>query len=217
MSSRPSTSIGSRETIDYRSCACLREWFNRTFNENRPITSARGVRWTGARPTPRFQQATHLGHSEIRFEAITSGNSDNHAALTGGIIETLVAAIEQNAPGIYGQLCQCVRRIRGFELPGTGAGYIESFSVPTSPGIIGFNVSYTEAGQPRLSPYSFMHLGHELGHTLHYLIEDAAYLHHLQFLENPGEFTPVICATGGACACEQCFKFRMSICSNGGF
>lgn len=169
-----------------------REWFNRTFIENQPITSASGVRWTGARPTPRFQQATHLGHSEIRFEAITSGDGDNHAALTGGIIETLVAAIEQNAPGIYGQLCQCIRRIRGFELPGTGAGYIESFSVPTSPGIIGFNVSYTAAGQPRLSPYAFMQLGHELGHTLHYLIEDAAYLHHLQFLENPGESTPVI-------------------------
>ncbi len=169
-----------------------REWFIRAFIDNRPIETTLGIKWTGARPQPRFQQAAHLGRSEIRFEAITSSRSDNHASLTGAIVETLLAAIEQNAPGIYGQLCQCIRRIRGFELPGCAAGYIESFSVPTSPGIIGFNISYTADGQPRLSPYSFMHLGHELGHTLHYLIEDAAYLHHLQFLENPGEFTPVI-------------------------
>jgi hypothetical protein len=37
-----------------------------------------------------------------------------------------------------------------------------------------------------------MWLGHELGHTLNYLIDDVAYTHGWRFLENPLESTPLV-------------------------
>jgi hypothetical protein len=183
-----------------------RKLFDAMFIENRPIATAAGIEWCGGGPRPRFQRAVRLGHSGIRFEAIAGDKCVDHAELTGGIVEILIAAMEQNAPGIYGQLCQCIRTIRGFELPGYAAGHIESFSVPTSPGIIGFNVSYTAGGEPRLSPYSFMCLGHELGHTMHYLIDDVAYLHGWRFVENPADMTPVIARYGRSLRVRTLFQ-----------
>ena len=58
--------------------------------------------------------------------------------------------------------------------------------------MIGFNIEYTARDEPRLSPYCFMWLGHELGHTLSYLVDDVAYTHGWRFLENPHETTPVV-------------------------
>jgi hypothetical protein len=118
----------------------------------------------------------------------------------------LLGAIEQNAPQIYAQLCQCIRTIQGFELPSYGGGQISSFSVPTLPGVIGFNVQYTLRDQPRLSPYCFMCLGHELGHTLHYLIDDVAYTHGWRFLENPAERTPLIPRYGRGLSVRTLFQ-----------
>ena len=139
-----------------------------------------------------------------------------HAELTGGILLRLLAAIEQNAPHIYDQLCQCIRTIQGFELPAYVGGAIASFSVPTSPGVIGFNVQYTSRDEPRLSPYSFMWLGHELGHTLHYLIDDVAYSHGWRLLENPGDMTPSYLATAAASASALFFRFHTYTCLSGG-
>ena len=51
-----------------------------------------------------------------------------------------------------------------------------------------------------------MCLGHELGHTLHYLIEDVAYLHHWRFLENPGEDTPVLPRDGRSLRVRTLFQ-----------
>ena len=104
----------------------------------------------------------------------------------------LVDAIELNAPQIHTQLCQCIRTIQGFEVLPCAKGHLASFSVATCPGVMGFNVEYTSRDEPQLSPYCFMWLGHELGHTLHYLIDDVAYLHGWRFLENPGDTTPMI-------------------------
>lgn len=60
--------------------------------------------------------------------------------------------------------------------------------------------------EPRLSPYCFMWLGHELGHTLHYLIDDVAYTHGWQFLENPGETTPTIARYGRSLSVRTLFQ-----------
>src|SRR5262249_24490765 len=104
------------------------------------------------------------------------------------------------------QLCQCIRTIHGFELPPHAAGQIASFSVPTTPGVIGFNVQYTARGEPRLDPYCFLWIGHELGHTVHYLIDDVAYLHGWRFLENPAEMTPTVPRYGRALSIRTLFQ-----------
>jgi hypothetical protein len=167
-----------------------RRLFNAMFVDNRDVAASPHIQFGAASLRARFERASHLGRTPIRYEPILGDAPAAHAETTGGIVATLVQAVERNAPRIHDQLCQCIRTIQGFELPPHRAGQIASFSVPTSPGVIGFNVAYTPRDEPRLSPYCFMWLGHELGHTLNYLIDDVAYTHGWRFLENPLEPTP---------------------------
>lgn len=169
-----------------------RQMFDAMFIDNLDVADSAQIEFCAQGPRPRFERASRLGHTPIRFEPISGDAPAAHAELTGGIVSALVEAIERNAPRIHDQLCQCIRTIQGFELPPHATGQIASFSIPTSPGVIGFNVGYTLGHEPRLSPYCFMWLGHELGHTLNYLIDDVAYTHGWRFLENPLEMTPML-------------------------
>lgn len=183
--------------------------FDRVFVDNRelsgPLESWQGV---DVRDTHQvhWERAARLLPTRVRFEPIATEPQPRHAELSGGIVRTLLTAMASSAPAIHGQLCQSIRTIQGFELPTVGTGQIASFSVPISPGVIGFNVQFTSDDQPRFSPYAFMWLGHELGHTLHYLIDDVAYCHGWRFLENPGELTPVIPRYGRALRVRTLFQ-----------
>jgi hypothetical protein len=147
-----------------------------------------------------------LPNTGIRFEPIGGDAPSLHAELTGGILANLTSAIARSAPGIFDQLCRCIRTIQGFELPAYGGGQIASFSVPTTPGVIGFNVQYGDADLPRLDPYCFLWLGHELGHTLHYLIDDVAFAHGWRFVLNPADKTPVLSRYGRALSMRIVFQ-----------
>lgn len=169
--------------------------FDRVFVDNRelsgPVETWPSVQ-IGDAHLVHFERAARLLPTRVRFEPVSTERQPRHAELSGEIVRTLLAAIATSAPAIHGQLCQSIRTIQGFELPDVAHGQIASFSVPIAPGVIGFNVQFTADDQPRFSPYAFMWLGHELGHTLHYLIDDVAYCHGWRFLENPGELTPMI-------------------------
>jgi hypothetical protein len=169
--------------------------FDAMYRDNRETVASGEIEFGGG-VRARFERMGRIGGTRIRYEPIAVDRLPAHAELTGTIVSDLLSAIESNSPGIYAQLCQCVRTIHGFELPRYGQGQIASFSVPTSPGVIGFNVEYTERDEPRLSPCAFMWLGHELGHTLHYLIDDVIYVHGWRFVENPGQWTPPIARYG---------------------
>lgn len=54
------------------------------------------------------------------------------------------------------------------------------------------NIIYSGDDQPMLDPFCFTWLGHELGHTKHYLIDDAAHEAGWCFLRNPGDRTAPI-------------------------
>jgi len=138
---------------------------------------------------PRLQFASTLGSSSIRYDPIGFENLSTHAGLTGAILAALVDAVRMNSPAIYAELCMCIRSIRGFELPVSKFGVIESFSTQMLPGVMGFNVPYSSQGEPRLNPFCFAWLAHELAHTKHYLIDNVGYLHHHSFLMNPEEMT----------------------------
>ncbi|MEX2114846.1 MAG: hypothetical protein WD845_16755 [Pirellulales bacterium] len=181
--------------------------FDAMFADNRaPARLPAGVEFGIDSLRARFERTSRLANTQIRYEPISGDAPTAHAELTGGIVAGLLTAIERNAPGIHEQLCQCIRTIHGFELPPYGSGQIASFSVPTSPGVIGFNVEYSPQDEPQLSPFCFMWLGHELGHTLNYLIDDIAFTHGWRFLENPGEITPLIPRYGRALRVRTLFQ-----------
>jgi hypothetical protein len=85
-----------------------------------------------------------------------------------------------------------------FELPQGSLGLVQSFSAPTEPGVLGFNIAYSPDGDPYLSPLCFTWIGHELAHTKHYLADDIAFGQHARFVENPGEWTETIPCYGRA-------------------
>src|SRR5262249_32700336 len=100
-----------------------------------------------------------------------------------------LSAIQRNSPAIYAEMGLYLTTIRGFELPAGPDRTLASFSTPTLPGVMSFNVVYTPDHQPLLDPFCFTWLGHELGHTKHYLIDDAAHEAGWSFLRNPGDRT----------------------------
>lgn len=166
-----------------------REDFHRLVIENDARLDICRMTFPHPRVKPRMQLATTLASSNIRYDPIGFDDVSGHAGLTGAILAALVDAVRINAPAIYAELCVCIQSIRGFELPISRFGVIESFSTQTLPGVMGFNVPYTTRDEPRLDPFCFAWLAHELAHTKHYLIDDVGYLHHCRFLTNPEEST----------------------------
>jgi hypothetical protein len=146
---------------------------------------------------PHLARAPLLGRSGIRYEAV-SCNGGTHDSTTGAILRWLVRATARSAPSIHAELCSFIRTIRGFDLPAANFGLVQSYSQPSEPGVIGFNVSYSPDDQPQLSPLCFTWLGHELGHTKHYLIDDVAFARSWRFLDNPNDSTGVVPRYGRA-------------------
>ncbi len=178
--------------------------------EDDPRLDARSIQFPHANVRPRLQFAAALGTSGIHYDPIAAPNGScppgGHSAITGAIVGAVLDSIHANAPAIYRQLCAYVRTIRGFELPAAGGGLLESYSTPLTPGVIGFNVSYTDEHEPLLSPFCFTWLGHELGHTMHYLIDDAAWLHGEAFVSNALDATPRIARYGRALPVRTLFQ-----------
>ena len=91
-------------------------------------------------------------------------------------------------------------------MPAASFGLVQSYSQPNEPGVIGFNVCYSSDERPQLSPLCFTWLGHELGHTKHYLIDDLAFGRHWRFLVNPDESTGVVPRYGRALLVRTLFQ-----------
>jgi hypothetical protein len=136
---------------------------------------------------PRLQRASPLGRSPIRYDPVAFQDFQAHAGLTGGLVKRLLAAIRRNAPPVYRELCAFIHSIRGFEFPLSSQGAVASFSDPTLPGVMGINVAYTPQHEPRLDPYCFTWIGHELGHTKDYLNDNILYGRGQALVDNPAE------------------------------
>ncbi len=146
----------------------------------------------------RLQCARRLGRSPIRYDPVGFVDFAAHAGLTGGIVRRVLAAIRRRSPVIYGELCAFMHTIRGFELPASPLGVLESFSEPTHPGVMGINVPYSPAHEPRLNPFCFTWFGHELGHTKDYLIDNFLYCEGATLLHNAADSSGVIPRYGRA-------------------
>jgi hypothetical protein len=122
-----------------------------------------------------LQFAAALGDSPVRYEPVLFADFQAHAALTGGLIDRLLQTIGDVAPDISDEFAVLMHTVRGFELPPAGFGTVQSFSDPTTPGVMGFNANYTPEGDLQLDPLCFTWFGHELGHTKNYLIDNILY------------------------------------------
>jgi hypothetical protein len=160
--------------------------------ENADTLERRRLGFPNPRVCPQLQCARPLGRSGIRYDPVGFENFRAHAGLTGGLIGRLLAAVRSNSPAVYRELRAYILAVRGFELPATAQGVVGSFSDPTLPGVMGINVGYTARHEPRVDPFCFTWLGHELGHTKDYLIDTVLYAEGLSLVLNPADRTDPI-------------------------
>src|SRR5438105_11983075 len=118
----------------------------------------------------------------------------------------MLDAIRKNSPLIFQELCQLIDSILGLELPDVGPGTIESLSDPTRPRVMGINIPFTSDHEPCLSPFCFTWLGHELGHTKHYLIETIIAVAGDRFLRDPSGLTEFVPRYGRKLAVRTLFQ-----------
>lgn len=138
---------------------------------------------------PALQYAPVLRGTEIRYDAIHFEHRIPCANLTGQVINSTLDAIRRDSPAMWSELCFFMRSVRGFELPDSPEGIVQSFSDPTLPGVMSLNIPYTADFEPRLCPFFFTWFGHELGHTKNYLIETIAWQNNCRFVENGPEMS----------------------------
>ena len=117
--------------------------------------------------------ACRLGRSGVRYDPVGFPDDCDHAAVAGGLIAGVLAAIRCDSPIIYREFRTYIRTVRGYEFP--RAACVASFSDPISPGVIGMSVAYSDDGEPCLDPFCFTWFGHEMGHTKNYLTDNILY------------------------------------------
>jgi hypothetical protein len=141
---------------------------------------------------PRLQCAAHVGHSQVHYDAVAFQDFQAHAALTGGLVAGVLAAMRRNSPSIYREFSAFIHTVRGFEFPTLDRGVVGTFSDPTLPGIMSINVPYSPEDEPCIDALCFTWFGHELGHTKDYLIDTILYREGVALLRNASELTPSI-------------------------
>jgi hypothetical protein len=153
---------------------------------------ARELRFGASDVMLRLQFAGPIPGWRVRYEPVTIGGRDGHAALTGGLVTAALDAIARNSPAIGREFDGLISAVRGWELPGATYGTIQSFSDPTLPRVMGINVPYGPEGEPHLCPFCFTWFGHELGHTKSYLIETILHVRGEALTTNQSDYTDVI-------------------------
>jgi hypothetical protein len=138
---------------------------------------------------PRLQCAHRLGRSAVRYDPVAFENFRGHAPLTGGLVERLLAAVRRHSPGVYREFRSLMHVVRGYEFPTSALGVVGSFSDPTLPGVMGFNVPFSPRHEPCIDPFCFTWFGHELGHTKDYLIDTVLDARGLALARNLGDRT----------------------------
>ncbi len=156
------------------------------------------IRLVTADVTTRLQYAGPLPGRRVRYEPVRLAKGSDHFALTGGIIGALLRALDRHSPAIAREFDTLMSAVRGWELPAAGYGTIQSFSDPTLPRVMAINISYGPGDEPRLCPFCFTWLGHELGHTKSYLIETILHVRGESLTTNQSDYTDVLPRYGRA-------------------
>jgi hypothetical protein len=173
---------------------------------NQQSVEAIGMRSLDAALHPRWECAVPVCPHGVRFLSIHSSLEPSRAAICGGVVKQTHDELLRISPTVHAEFCAYMQWITGFALPGRADGIVQSFSEPTRPRLMGFNVPLTNTGEPRLCPFCVTWLGHELGHTKMYLIDSIAWRHGWRFLHNPGKQTGIIPRYGRSLSVRTLFQ-----------
>lgn len=168
----------------------------------------RGARLRSLDPLLRseWQWTAPLCAAGARFLPIHGSRPASHATLCGGILKMLHDVVRGCSPSVHQEFCRYTELVLGFELPGAAGGVVQSFSEPTRPGVMGFNVPFTADDQPLLCPFCFTWLGHEMAHTKMYLAGSIGWREGWSFLHNSGQWTGVLPRYGRALSVRTLFQ-----------
>jgi hypothetical protein len=166
----------------------------------------RRLQFPHPRVKPRLQCAARIGRSQVHYDAVAFQDFNAHAALTGGLVAGVLAAMRRNSPAIYREFNAFIHAVRGFEFPTSAREVVATFSDPTLPGIMSINVPYSADDEPCIDPFCFTWFGHELGHTKYYLIDTILYREGVALLRNAAEWTPPIPRYGRALSVRTLFQ-----------
>jgi hypothetical protein len=178
----------------------------RMFVDNVDPVDHRRLQFPHRHIKPRLQCAARVGHSQVHYDAVAFQDFKAHAALTGGLVAGVLAAMHRNSPAIYREFSAFIHAVRGFEFPTSALGVVGTFSDPTLPGIMSINVPYSSKDEPCIDALCFTWFGHELGHTKDYLIDTILYREGVALLRNAAERTPPIPRYGRALSVRTLFQ-----------
>jgi hypothetical protein len=174
--------------------------------DNLEPVDRRRLQFPHPRVKPRLQCAARVGHSRVHYDAVAFQDFRAHAALTGGLVAGVLAAMRRNSPAIYREFIAFIHAVRGFEFPASALGVVGTFSDPTLPGVMSINVPYSPADEPCIDAFCFTWFGHELGHTKDYLIDTILYREGVALLRNATAWTPPIPRYGRPLAVRTLFQ-----------
>lgn len=155
---------------------------------------------------PRLHFPKRFTEIEVFYDLIHSQETSTRQNPSAELIQSLLSSIRLNSPHIANEFQQFIRTIRGFEIAGSESGIIQSFSDPELPGVMGLNISYDDSGSPLLAPFAFCWFGHELAHTINYLVQNIAYHRGWQFFTNGEDKSPVIERYGRSLSMRTIFQ-----------
>jgi len=167
------------------------EWL-RAIVRNDPHLDGRKMCFGKSDVTTRLQFAGAIPQWQVRYDPVTSGAHHAHSALTGAVVAATLDAIAYHSPPIARELNSLLSAVRGWALPATNYGTIQSFSDPTLPRVMGINIPYGPGDEPQICPFCFTWFGHELGHTKSYLIETILHVRDEALTTNQADYTEVI-------------------------
>lgn len=139
----------------------------------------------------RLQFAGQIPGWQVRYDPVAMA-STGHAGLTGGLAAAILGAIRRHSASIASDFDRIVSVVRGWDVPPGEYGTLHSFSDPTLPRVMGFNVPYTAHEEPLVSQFCFTWFGHELGHTKSYLIETILHVLGLSLSVGHGGYTGIV-------------------------
>jgi hypothetical protein len=167
------------------------EW-QRMIVGNSDRLNCRQIVWPQGDIAVSLQFTSPIPGWHVSYDPVGGGDDNCHADLTGGIVAAALGAIAQRAPSVAAEFDARMFAVRSCELPPAGFGTLQSFSDPTLPRVMGINVSYSADDLPLLCPFCFTWFGHELGHTICYLIETILFVHGQRLTNRHGHFTATI-------------------------
>jgi len=174
-----------------------REWLRMLIDDDERL-DCRRIRWPRGERSLRFQRAAAFPGWCVRYDPVFAPGADRHAEMTGGLVTAALNAMAHHSPNLAAEFDAIESSVRGWELAPGADGTLQSFSDPTLPRVMGINVPYTADDQPQISPFFFTWFGHELGHTLSYLIETILFVQGQSLTSRRCEFTETIARYGRA-------------------